>query len=180
MKNVSGKRGSNPPPTAWKAVALPNELLPQRLKKSGRGRIRTSEGLASRFTVCPIWPLWNSPIRVFRSALRADRGTWTHDRLITNQLLYQLSYIGTALSKNSLCFEAAKIRFFPFARPKTEYFLYLFYNSLIINDIFLKQGDMSVLKWFFLRGETAVCFLGFGRKASWWEKKAARLQLCGV
>lgn len=30
MKNVSGKRGSNPPPTAWKAVALPNELLPQR------------------------------------------------------------------------------------------------------------------------------------------------------
>ena len=33
MKNVSGKRGSNPPPTAWKAVALPNELLPQRFKK---------------------------------------------------------------------------------------------------------------------------------------------------
>ena len=33
MKNVSGKRGSNPPPTAWKAVALPNELLPQRRKK---------------------------------------------------------------------------------------------------------------------------------------------------
>ena len=32
MKNVSGKRGSNPPPTAWKAVALPNELLP-RVKK---------------------------------------------------------------------------------------------------------------------------------------------------
>lgn len=29
MKNVSGKRGSNPPPTAWKAVALPNELLPR-------------------------------------------------------------------------------------------------------------------------------------------------------
>ena len=29
-KNGSGKRGSNPPPTAWKAVALPNELLPQK------------------------------------------------------------------------------------------------------------------------------------------------------
>gem|GEM_PF-808893 len=25
---LSGKRGSNPPPTAWKAVALPNELFP--------------------------------------------------------------------------------------------------------------------------------------------------------
>ena len=28
MEALSGKRGSNPPPTAWKAVALPNELLP--------------------------------------------------------------------------------------------------------------------------------------------------------
>ena len=24
----SGRRGSNPPPIAWKAIALPNELLP--------------------------------------------------------------------------------------------------------------------------------------------------------
>ena len=28
----SGKRDSNPPPTAWKAVALPDELLPQKNK----------------------------------------------------------------------------------------------------------------------------------------------------
>ncbi len=32
---LSGKRGSNPPPTAWKAVALPNELLPHQCV--GRG-----------------------------------------------------------------------------------------------------------------------------------------------
>ena len=25
---MSGRRGSNPPPEAWKATALPNELLP--------------------------------------------------------------------------------------------------------------------------------------------------------
>ena len=25
---LSGRRGSNPPPIAWKAIALPNELLP--------------------------------------------------------------------------------------------------------------------------------------------------------
>ena len=25
---MSGRRGSNPPPIAWKAIALPNELLP--------------------------------------------------------------------------------------------------------------------------------------------------------
>ena len=29
----------------------------------GGGRwIRTTEGIASRFTVCPLWPLGNSPI----------------------------------------------------------------------------------------------------------------------
>ena len=31
--------------------------------RSGGGRwIRTTEGIASRFTVCPLWPLGNSPI----------------------------------------------------------------------------------------------------------------------
>ena len=29
LLNLSGRRGSNPRPTAWKAVALPTELLPQ-------------------------------------------------------------------------------------------------------------------------------------------------------
>ena len=28
---------------------------------SGERRIRTSEGFANRFTVCPIWPLWYLP-----------------------------------------------------------------------------------------------------------------------
>ena len=28
----------------------------------GSGWIRTTEGIASRFTVCPLWPLGNSPI----------------------------------------------------------------------------------------------------------------------
>ena len=28
----------------------------------GGGWIRTTEGTTNRFTVCPIWPLWNSPI----------------------------------------------------------------------------------------------------------------------
>ena len=27
-ENKSGRRGSNSPPIAWKAIALPNELLP--------------------------------------------------------------------------------------------------------------------------------------------------------
>ena len=63
----------------------------------GGGRwIRTTEGIASRFTVCPLWPLGNSPI--FNCSPPpgardgAGRRTRTPDLLITNQLLYQLSY----------------------------------------------------------------------------------------
>jgi hypothetical protein len=29
------------------------------LQAGGEGRIRTSEGYANRFTVCPLWPLGN-------------------------------------------------------------------------------------------------------------------------
>ena len=31
----------------------------------GGGRIRTIEAIRSRFTVCPLWPLGNSPIFIF-------------------------------------------------------------------------------------------------------------------
>ena len=48
----------------------------------GGGRwIRTTEGIASRFTVCPIWPLWNSPIF---SCVGAGGRIRTPDLLITN------------------------------------------------------------------------------------------------
>ncbi len=55
----------------------------------GRGWIRTTEAISSRFTVCPLWPLGNSP------KYGAGDGTRTRDLLITNQLLYQLSYTST-------------------------------------------------------------------------------------
>ena len=34
--------------------------------------IRTTEGIASRFTVCPLWPLGKSPIFTFRSLEPVD------------------------------------------------------------------------------------------------------------
>ena len=64
----SGKRDSNPQPSAWKADALPLSYsrLPITSKQQthlscggGGGRIRTSEGSADRFTVCSLWPLGN-------------------------------------------------------------------------------------------------------------------------
>ena len=49
---------------------------------------------SNRFTVCPLWPLGNSPIRDKRCIEENGAGgrTRTPDLLITNQLLYQLSY----------------------------------------------------------------------------------------
>ena len=64
-KRWSGKRDSNPRPSAWKADALANWAIPAsstNLKiQDGEGRIRTSEGWADRFTVCSLWPLGNLP-----------------------------------------------------------------------------------------------------------------------
>ena len=125
----SGKRDSNPRPSAWKADALANWAIPAsstNLKiQDGEGRIRTSEGWADRFTVCSLWPLGNLPeilgktrpqkpvkhltLNLQRSNLEAHsnqpfksgagKGTRTPDLLITNQLLYQLSY-ASSVNKN--------------------------------------------------------------------------------
>ena len=52
---------------------------------SGWGRIRTFEGVANRFTVCPLWPLGNPSI--LSGAYRAR----TYDPLLVRQMLSQLS-----------------------------------------------------------------------------------------
>ena len=77
--------------------------------------IRTTEVVDNRFTVCPLWPLGNSPINyailykacpAFLSGRTAQFGagerTRTPDLLITNQLLYQLSYTSSSLSARLL------------------------------------------------------------------------------
>ena len=46
-------------------VRLPVPPL-RHLVIDGRWWIRTTEGVASRFTVCPLWPLGKSPISIFR------------------------------------------------------------------------------------------------------------------
>ena len=58
----------------------------------GRGWIRTIEADSNRFTVCPLWPLGNPPKYFALKKSGAGDGTRTRDLLITNQLLYQLSY----------------------------------------------------------------------------------------
>ena len=68
IKKSSGKRGSNPRPPAWKASALSTELFP-RINHDfrdgyffvGADGFEPPKVKTSRFTVCPIWPLWNTP-----------------------------------------------------------------------------------------------------------------------
>ena len=72
---------------------------------SGGGRwIRTTEGIASRFTVCPLWPLGNSPILNCAPVGGAGGRTRTPDLLITNQLLYRLSYTSTRRGQPQLAY----------------------------------------------------------------------------
>ncbi len=87
--NLSGKRDSNPRPSAWKADALSTELFPHRLNcfsfYSGESRIRTYEDESQQSYSLPQLATLVSPQSQYFK--RADRGTRTHDLLITNQLL---------------------------------------------------------------------------------------------
>ncbi len=60
-------------------------------RDGGESRIRTYEVVRQQIYSLPPLAAWVSP---HGSARGANGGTRTHDRLITNQLLYQLSYIG--------------------------------------------------------------------------------------
>ena len=98
----SGRRGSNPRPTAWKAVTLPTELLPRLPQSGGEWRIRTSVGRGPADLQSAAFDRSaNSPRVELSSFFGAGDGTRTRDLLITNQLLYQLSY-ASANSDNVL------------------------------------------------------------------------------
>ena len=115
----SGKRDSNPRPSAWKADALATELFPPdpappaaSICDGGGGGFEPPKASADRFTVCSLWPLGNPSTKTrechgahhrrvapSRSAVhsttddnQAGEGTRTPNRLITNEMLYQLSY----------------------------------------------------------------------------------------
>ena len=64
---LSGRRGSNPRPIAWKAIALPAELLPlfgvwYDVEESGGSRIRTCEGRPMDLQSIPVDRLGIPPL----------------------------------------------------------------------------------------------------------------------
>ena len=89
-KKLRGKDLNLRPP-GYEPDELPDCSTP-RYYKNGWWWIRTTEGVASRFTVCPLWPLGKPPI------YEADDRTRTDNLLLTNQLLCQLSHIGILYS----------------------------------------------------------------------------------
>ncbi len=103
----SGRRDSNPRHQAWKASALPTELLPRGTAParpdcggpaSGGGRIRTFEGLRRQiYSLIPLATWVPHPGAGVAPALpgQADDRNRTGNRLITNQVLCQLSYVST-------------------------------------------------------------------------------------
>ena|GEM_PF-1166487 len=91
----SGRRVSNPQPPAWKAGALPIELLP--LDFLTMSTIATLWGQVDsnhRSRRQQIYSLSHLATLVYPQKKRAEEGTRTPDLLITNQWLYQLSYFG--------------------------------------------------------------------------------------
>ena len=134
----SGRRGSNPPPIAWKAIALPNELLPPvevfgiswgRVDSNHRTLPRTD--LQSVAIAAMRLPHFDAP-SCFSLGHRADEGTRTPDRLITNQLLYQLSYIGFIQPFKQLFFvsnRSAKVQ--PFSKLAKFFFNFFSLFNLI-------------------------------------------------
>ena len=87
---VERVKGIEPSQPAWKAGTLP--LSYTRIIYFGGGWwIRTTESIANRFTVCPLWPLGKS------SVFGAGNRTRTYNLLITSQLLYQLSHTSILL-----------------------------------------------------------------------------------
>ena len=98
-------------------------------------------------------PSWMHPVG-FLLGVRADEGTRTPDRLITNQLLYQLSYIGTFQPFKQLFFlfktGCKNTTFFIYAKRFFHFFLIIVHNSLIFFKItcgFFLSGDCAGWKW---------------------------------
>ena len=63
------------------------------LALSGGGEwIRTTESVANRFTVCPLWPLGNSTKYITDYQIGGTNRARTCDPLLVRQVLSQLSY----------------------------------------------------------------------------------------
>ena len=96
----SGKRDSNPRPLAWKANALASWATPAHQFKWWREMDSNHRRLSQRIYSPPPLATRASLLKILtiNEIVGAGDGTWTRNLLITNQLLYQLSYTSSFIS----------------------------------------------------------------------------------
>ena len=129
--SLSGRRGPNPPPIAWKAIALPNELLPLLCRVWGRvdsnhwtpKRTDLQSVAIATMRLPHFFPMFSV---FFRELIEPMKGLepptgWLQISYSTNWVTSAFS----ALSNNSLfpCFEVAKILLF--SHPANFFCLFL-------------------------------------------------------
>ena len=137
----------------------PDELptAPPRVICGGEGWIRTSEGSASRFTVCPLWPAWvplpllyynaYPPIAQLDLILQtgADDRTRTGNLLITNQLLCQLSYVGRPTAYFIIPTSPAEVKMGNFPEPYILSLLSRYLSSFLFTLCRALSTDLTCL-----------------------------------
>ncbi len=113
----------NRQPSGYEPDELPDCSTPRCYEKYGGGRrIRTFEGVANRFTVCPLWPAWVS-LHAKLLSYGAGGGNRIHNLSITSRVLCQLSYTGAtikSIASKSTFVNCFSVTFFLSISP-TEY-----------------------------------------------------------
>ena len=147
--NQSGRRGSNPPPIAWKAIALPNELLPLLCRFVGKSGLEPLNSEEDRFTVCcnchyatsPLFYRWLGWSFISSSRWRDSNPRQADYKSAT--LPTELHRLFTILSNNSFfVFWGCKDTTF----SKTEKLFFNFLLHLILISLIL----WWIIFWFFV------------------------------
>ena len=145
---MSGRRDSNPRPSAWKANALSTELLPQIC--GGQGWIRTTEGVSQQIYSLPHLATLVLAQQNFKK--RAEDGTQTRDPQLGRLMLYQLSYfrkfggqrwIRTTEGVSQQIYSLPHLATLVFARPQLR--LVLFSIALQRYDYFFNLQTKSII-----------------------------------
>ena len=152
LKLERGRRIELPFP-AWKAGIIAIIRTPLGSSRfcptsafCGQGWIRTTEGIASRFTVCPIWPLWYLPkFSIYIADGEPMEGIEPTTLRLQITRSSQLSYIGNVLFQSPLVFGTAKIGIISYS-PKTFFKLFLIPSASIPHSACCWDCDACAMK----------------------------------
>ena len=123
--SLSGKRGSNSRPSAWKADALPTELLPREIVFVGGGGLEppNPEGADLQSAAIATMRTSQNSFSIFQSSFEPIEGFEPTTPRLQITCSGQLSYIGSSLNP-SLAERIAKVgTFFEFTKLVQRFFI---------------------------------------------------------